>query len=254
MKLTVVNSNGDNVGEVTVSDTVFDAAMNRSLVHQAMVIYQGNKRQGTHSTKTRAQVSGGGRKPWIQKHTGRARQGSIRSPQWRHGGIAFGPHPRSYRKSIPTRMRRQAVRCVLSEKVRSGSLICIDNFDIVDGKTKSMVQILNNLGITGSALVITPEPNKDLIQAAHNIDKIWTLPINQLNANDLLRRQTVLITQSAAEQAAIIWDAVPTRGGRRLENGQNPVDLASETVEQTGEEETPRPRRRRTTTKPTEAE
>ena len=254
MKLTVVNSNGDNVGEVTVSDTVFDAAMNRSLVHQAMVIYQGNKRQGTHSTKTRAQVSGGGRKPWIQKHTGRARQGSIRSPQWRHGGIAFGPHPRSYRKSIPTRMRRQAVRCVLSEKVRSGSLICIDNFDIVDGKTKSMVQILKNLGITGSALVITPEPNKDLIQAAHNIDKIWTLPINQLNANDLLRRQTVLITQSAAEQAAKIWDAVPTRGGRRLENGQNPVDLASETVEQTGEEETPRPRRRRTTTKPTEAE
>ena len=97
MKLTVVNSNGDNVGEVTVSDTVFDADMNRSLVHQAMVIYQGNKRQGTHSTKTRAQVSGGGRKPWIQKHTGRARQGSIRSPQWRHGGIAFGPHPRSYR-------------------------------------------------------------------------------------------------------------------------------------------------------------
>ena len=254
MKLTVVNSNGDNVGEVTVSDTVFDAAMNRSLVHQAMVIYQGNKRQGTHSTKTRAQVSGGGRKPWIQKHTGRARQGSIRSPQWRHGGIAFGPHPRSYRKSIPTRMRRQAVRCVLSEKVRSGSLICIDNFDIVDGKTKSMVQILKNLGITGSALVITPEPNKDLIQAAHNIDKIWTLPINQLNANDLLRRQTVLITQSAAEQAAIIWDAVPTRGGRSLENGQNPVDLASETVEQAGEEETPRPRRRRTTTKPTEAE
>ena len=254
MKLTVVNSNGDNVGEVTVSDTVFDAAMNRSLVHQAMVIYQGNKRQGTHSTKTRAQVSGGGRKPWIQKHTGRARQGSIRSPQWRHGGIAFGPHPRSYRKSIPTRMRRQAVRCVLSEKVRSGSLICIDNFDIVDGKTKSMVQILKNLGITGSALVITPEPNKDLIQAAHNIDKIWTLPINQLNANDLLRRQTVLITQSAAEQAAIIWDAVPTRGGRGLEKGQNPVDLASETVEQTGEEEAPRPRRRRTTTKPTEAE
>ena len=95
MKLTVVNSNGDNVSEVTVSDTVFDAAMNRSLVHQALIIYQGNKRQGTHSTKTRAQVSGGGRKPWIQKHTGRARQGSIRSPQWRHGGIAFGPHPRN---------------------------------------------------------------------------------------------------------------------------------------------------------------
>ena len=255
MKLTVVNSNGDNVSEVTVSDTVFDAAMNRSLVHQALIIYQGNKRQGTHSTKTRAQVSGGGRKPWIQKHTGRARQGSIRSPQWRHGGIAFGPHPRDYRKSIPTRMRRQAVRCILSEKVRSGSLICIDNFDIIDGKTKSMVQVLENLGITGSVLVVTPEPNKDLIQAAHNINKIWTLPINQLNANDLLRRQTVLITQSAAEQAAIIWDSVPTRGGRRLNRSQGTDDASATTIEQSGEaQEAPSPRRRRASTKPTEAE
>tara|TARA_B100000029_G_C17571922_1_gene956896 strand:- start:2066 stop:2419 length:354 start_codon:yes stop_codon:yes gene_type:complete len=117
-----------------------------------------------------------------------------------------------------------------------------------------MVQILKNLGITGSALVITPEPDKDLIQAAHNIDKVWTLPINQLNANDLLRRQTVLITQSAAEQAAVIWDAVPTRGGRRLENDQNLVDIASETVEPTEAEEAPRPRRRRAAAKPTEAE
>ncbi len=252
MKLTVVNSDGENVGEVNVSDTVFDTSMNRSLVHQTMVIYQGNKRQGTHSTKTRAQVSGGGRKPWIQKHTGRARQGSIRSPQWRHGGIAFGPHPRSYRKSIPTRIRRQAVRCILSEKVRSGTLICINNFDIVDGKTKSMVQVLENLGITGSALVVTLEPNKDVIQASRNIDKIWTLPINQLNANDLLRRQTVLITQNAAEQASIIWDALPTRGGKKVKAHHAAVAGSTETVEP-GEEE-PRPRRRRAPAKPTEAE
>lgn len=217
MEITVLNSNGDSVGTVNVSDDIFDVAMNRTLIHQAMVIYQGNKRQGTHSTKTRAQVSGGGRKPWIQKHTGRARQGSIRSPQWRHGGVAFGPHPRSYRRALPVRMRRQAVKVVLSEKIRSGNLVCIDNLNALDGKTKSMVQLLQNLGINGSALVITEETNKNLVNAASNLDKIWTLPINQINANELLRRQTVLITQEAVQQADKIWNAIPTRGGRRRE-------------------------------------
>ena len=107
MELPVVNSNGDAIDTISVAEGVFDVPMNATLVHQAMVIYQLNRRQGTHSTRTRAEVSGGGRKPWIQKHTGRARQGSIRAPQWRHGGVAFGPKPRSYRKALPRAMRRR---------------------------------------------------------------------------------------------------------------------------------------------------
>ena len=129
--------------------------MNRSLVHQAMVIYQSNRRQGTHDTKTRAEVSGGGRKPWIQKHTGRARQGSTRSPHWRHGGVAFGPHPRSYRKALPKRMRRAALRCVLSEKARSDRMVCLDSMDAIDGKTRSMAGLLDRLNVSGSALIVT---------------------------------------------------------------------------------------------------
>jgi len=231
MEIPVINSNGDSVGTVSIPDNVFDVAMNRTLVHQALVIYQGNQRQGTHSTKTRAQVSGGGRKPWIQKHTGRARQGSIRSPQWRHGGVSFGPHPRDYRKSLPTRMRRQAVKCVLSEKIRAGNLICINNVDTIDGKTKSMVQLLKNIGISGTALVVTPETNKTLVQASNNIDNIWTLPVGQLNANELLKRKTVLITQDAVEKAGQIWNSIPDRGGRRKPLAVNTVENVADNTE-----------------------
>ena len=128
MQVVVKNQTGDTLESIELNDAVFNVPMNTSLVHQAMVIYQGNKRQGTHDTKTRAQVSGGGRKPWIQKHTGRARQGSTRSPQWRHGGVVFGPHPRSYRAALPKRMKRQALRCVLSDKARHERLVCLDGY------------------------------------------------------------------------------------------------------------------------------
>ena len=134
MDIPVRNRDGDTVDTIQLNDAVFNVPMNPSLVHQALVIYQMNKRQGTHSTKTRAEVSGGGRKPWIQKHTGRARQGSIRSPQWRHGGVVFGPKPRDYRKALPRRMRRQALKCVLSDKARQDRLICLESWDGADGK------------------------------------------------------------------------------------------------------------------------
>ena len=211
MELPVINQRGETVSHLTVDDAIFAVPMNHSLVHQAVVIYQGNKRQGTHDTKTRAQVSGGGRKPWIQKHTGRARQGSIRSPQWRHGGVVFGPHPRDYRKDLPKRMRRMALKCALSEKIRRGALLCIDNLDGLDGKTKAMVGLLANLDITGSTLVVTESADSSVARSGHNLKKVWTLPVNQLNAHELLRRQTVVITADALRKGEALWAAGPNR-------------------------------------------
>ena len=209
MEIFVRNQNGDTVETINLDDAVFNVPMNHSLVHQALVIYQLNRRQGTHDTKTRAQVSGGGRKPWAQKHTGRARQGSIRAPQWRHGGVVFGPHPRSYRKSLPRRMRRLALKCVLSDKARQERLVCLDSTDTIDGKTKSMVDLLQKLAVSGSTLVVTRGPEEPVIRAAHNLQKVWTLPVTLLNAHELLRRETVIMTLDAARWAEQYLGAAP---------------------------------------------
>ena len=264
MQVSVKNQNGDALDSIELSDAVFNVPMKQSLVHQAMVIYQGNKRQGTHDTKTRAQVSGGGRKPWIQKHTGRARQGSTRAPQWRHGGVVFGPHPRSYRAALPKRMKRQALRCVLSEKVRQDRLVCLDSTDTIDGKTKSMAQLLANLQVGGSALVITKATDKTLVQAAHNLEKIWTLPANQLNAQELLAKDLVIMTVEAARWVEEIYSNEPHgRRGAKWTNG-SPVTGTAEpeavadsvpesVVEETevpAEEDAPKPVRRRAAAKP----
>lgn len=207
MELPVVNGNGDAIDTININDGVFDVPMNQTLVHQAMVIYQLNQRQGTHSTRTRAEVSGGGRKPWIQKHTGRARQGSIRSPQWRHGGIVFGPKPRDYRKALPRAMRRKALQCVLSEKIRNGRLICIDSLGELDGRTKSMKQLLANLGISGSVLVITENADQDVVRAGSNLKQVWTLPSDLVNANDVLKRATVLVEVGGIRRIAELCTA-----------------------------------------------
>ena len=201
MQIAVKNQSGDTLESIELNDAVFNVPMNTSLVHQAMVIYQGNKRHGTSDTKTRAEVSGGGRKPWIQKHTGRARQGSIRAPQWRHGGVVFGPHPRSYRAALPKRMKRLALRCVLSDKARHDRLVCLDSTDTIDGKTKSMAQLLANLSVSGSALVVTMGSDRDVVMAAHNLKKVWTLPVHQLNALELLSKDMVIMTVEAARWA-----------------------------------------------------
>ena len=216
MEIPVINQQGQRVDTVDLDDAVFSVPMNHALVHQALVIYQSNKRQGTHDTKTRAEVSGGGRKPWIQKHTGRARQGSIRAPQWRHGGVAFGPHPRSYRKALPKRMRRMALRCVLSEKARQRQLLCLDSTSAVDGKTRSMVGLLSNLGVNGSALVVTRSSNESVAKAARNIQKVRTLPVDLLNAQELLSKETLIITLDAARWAEETLATEPHgRRGRR---------------------------------------
>lgn len=246
MQVSVMNQNGAALDHIELNDAVFNVPMNPSLVHQAMVIYQGNKRQGTHDTKTRAQVSGGGRKPWIQKHTGRARQGSTRAPQWRHGGVVFGPHPRSYRAALPKRMKRQALRCVLSDKVRQDRLFCLDSTSTIDGKTKSMTQLLENLAVGGSALMVTMGTDRDVVLAASNIKKIWTLPVNQLNAQELLARDTVIMTVEAARwvEGTLANEPHGRRGSKWAISPEN-EDQGESVLESETEEETPKPRRRR---------
>ena len=246
MQVSVMNQNGAALDRIELNDAVFNVPMNPSLVHQAMVIYQGNKRQGTHDTKTRAQVSGGGRKPWIQKHTGRARQGSTRAPQWRHGGVVFGPHPRSYRAALPKRMKRQALRCVLSDKVRQDRLFCLDSTSTIDGKTKSMTQLLENLAVGGSALMVTMGTDRDVVLAASNIKKIWTLPVNQLNAQELLARDTVIMTVEAARwvEGTLANEPHGRRGSKWAISPEN-EDQGESVLESETEEETPKPRRRR---------
>ena len=256
-----MNQSGDALASIELNDAVFNVAMNQSLVHQAMVIYQGNKRQGTHDTKTRSQVSGGGRKPWIQKHTGRARQGSTRAPQWRHGGVVFGPHPRSYRAALPKRMKRQALRCVLSDKARQDRLFCLDSTSTINGKTKSMSELLDNLSIAGSALMVTLGTDRDVVLAASNIKKIWTLPANQLNAQELLSRDTIIMTVEAARWVEEVLTNEPhgRRGAKwsgtvasakvpdvAVAEPEEPTVVASERIgEENTEEEPPKPRRRR---------
>ena len=216
MELPLRNAQGEVTGTVEVSETLFDQPMNQALVHQAVVMYQANKRTGTHSTKTRAEVSGGGRKPWPQKHTGRARQGSTRSPQWRHGGVAFGPKPRSYRQDMPRRMRHQALRCVLSEKARSGKLVLVEGLTVSAARTKEMVALLQTLGASRSTLIVTREPDTNVVRSAHNIDKVWTLPVRLLNAYELLRRDGIIMSVEAVQEAQLLWETESPRHRSRL--------------------------------------
>ena len=211
MELEVKNVKGEVVDAAQVSDEIFAVPMNRGLVYQALTMYQLNKRQGTHSTKTRTEVSGGGRKPWPQKYTGRARQGSIRSPQWRHGGIVFGPHPRDHRVHMPRRMRHLALKCVLSEKVRRSKLLVVDDLSLETPSTKAMIEILGNLGATSSTLILTPEPETNVVLSARNLERTWTLPVSLLNAEQLLKRDLVIITRRALQRIEELWGSEPRK-------------------------------------------
>ena len=205
MELELKDINGRVVGEVAVSQTLFGAPFNHSLVHQALVMYQLNRRQGTHKVKVRSEVSGGGAKPWRQKHTGRARHGSIRSPIWRHGGVTFGPHPRSYRRDMPKRMRHLALRCVLAQKLEAGRIILVQDFDGITGRTKDMVQALKNLQATSSTLILTTAPESNVVRSARNIPRVWTLPANLLNAGELLKRSNLVLTLDSLRRAEELW-------------------------------------------------
>ena len=244
MELQLQDIKGRVVGEVPVSGTLFGAPFNNSLVHQAMVMYDLNKRQGTHKVKVRSEVSGGGAKPWRQKHTGRARHGSIRSPIWRGGGVTFGPHPRSYRRAMPKRMRHLALRCVLSQKLEAGRVILVEDFDAITGRTKEMVQALQNLKTSGSTLIVTGASETNVIRSARNIQRVWTLPANQLNAGELLKRANLILTLDALRRAEELWgegaDSVEVLPVGTSSNGHEDTEEA-EVIEEPVMEETPEP-------------
>ncbi|MBI4236657.1 MAG: 50S ribosomal protein L4 [Chloroflexi bacterium] len=214
MQLSVRNIQGEVVGEIAASDLLLAVPLNEALVHQALVRQRADARTGTTATKTRGEVSGGGRKPWRQKYTGRARQGSTRAPHWRHGGIAFGPKPRSYRQAMPVRMRRQALRCVLSSKVQEGSLILLDSWSMEQPRTKEMAQALARLGVAGRALLVTRDPEPGVVLSARNLEQVKTLPAASLNVGDLLAHRHLVMTVDALRRAEELWAKSGRKGER----------------------------------------
>ncbi|KUK40695.1 MAG: 50S ribosomal protein L4 [Clostridia bacterium 62_21] len=196
-KVAVYNTQGEQVGEIDLKDEIFGAPVNEAVLHEVMVMYRANRRRGTHDTKTRAEVAGGGRKPWRQKGTGRARHGSIRSPIWRGGGIVFGPHPRDYGYQVPKKVRRLALKSALSSRVREGKLLVLDRLELDAPRTKEMVRILDNLQIKDSALVVTGEKNENVVKSARNLPGIMSTEASLLNAYDILRHGTVVMTRDA---------------------------------------------------------
>tara|TARA_B100001750_G_C15424597_1_gene554811 strand:+ start:69 stop:737 length:669 start_codon:yes stop_codon:yes gene_type:complete len=193
----VLNLTGEEIRKIKLDQSVFDVPFNSSLVHQALVMYRANQRQGTHSTKTRAEVAGGGRKPWRQKGLNRARAGSTRSPIWRHGGVTFGPKPRDYTKKMNKKMKLLALKNVLSEKVRQDKIIILEHLDDTLNSTSHFVDLLRNLKLKGKVLILTNTGQETLVRCTRNIDSIYTYPVEQINAGVLLAKGSLLIAEKA---------------------------------------------------------
>ncbi|MDI3328234.1 MAG: 50S ribosomal protein L4 [Alicyclobacillaceae bacterium] len=196
-KVAVYNTAGEQVGEIELSERVFGAPVNSAVLHQAVVAQLANARQGTHATKNRAKVRGGGRKPWRQKGTGRARQGSIRAPQWVGGGTVFGPQPRDYSIRLPKKIRRLAIRGALTSKVQEGTLIVLEDLQLEAPKTKEMVRILANLKVPGKALVVGEGQNQTVYLSSRNIPGVKYLPATDINVVDLLHHDHLVVTKNA---------------------------------------------------------
>lgn len=207
MQYTLRNQQGAELEQVDLQDHVFGLAPNTAVVHQALLRQLANARQGTHNTKTRGEVAGSTRKLYRQKGTGRARQGAIRAPHRRGGGIVFGPQPRSYRQAMPKKMRRLAIRSVLSAKAADGELVLVDRLAFDHARTKAMQEVLRNLQVDGPALVVTEEPDAAVIQSAGNLQGVFTLPAYQLNVGSLLSHRYLVMTLAAARRAEALWGA-----------------------------------------------
>ena len=189
----LMDQNGNNAGEVTLNDNVFSVEPNEAVVFDAIIRQRAGKRQGTSKVKNRSAVRGGGKKPWRQKGTGRARQGSIRAPQWRGGGVVFGPTPRSYAYSMPRKQRRLAIKSVLSQKVLDQNLVVLDKLTMAAPKTKDFVAILNGLKLEGKVLVVSDDKNVQL--SAKNLPKVKVVPVNSLNVEDAVNYDKLVMTQ-----------------------------------------------------------
>ena len=204
-KIDVYNIKGEKVSEVELKEEIFGIEPNEELVHAAVINYLANQRQGTQSTKTRAEVRGGGKKPWRQKGTGRARQGSIRAPQWIKGGIALGPKPRSYRYTINKKEKRLAIKSLLSSKVLENQLTVVDNISFKEIKTKNMVSALENLKVEGKALIMLPEKNENVQKSARNIEGVKTTLVNTINVYDLLKYNKLVVTLDTVKKLEEVY-------------------------------------------------
>ena len=204
-KVSVYNVEGKKVSDIDLKEEIFGIEPNEAIIHSVLVNFLANQRQGTQSTKTRAEVRGGGRKPWRQKGTGRARQGSIRAPQWIKGGIALGPKPRSYKYTVNRKERRLAIKSMLSMKVLEQSLVVVDKLAFEEIKTKNMVSALSNLKVTGKTLVMLPEKDENVQKSARNIEGVKTTLVNTINVYDLLKYNNLVVTLDTVKKLEEVY-------------------------------------------------
>jgi large subunit ribosomal protein L4 len=199
-KVTLYNQTGSQIGEIELAETVFGIAPNEHVLFDAVMMQRASLRQGTHKVKTRSEVRGGGRKPWRQKGTGRARQGSIRSPQWRGGGIVFGPSPRSYAYKLPKKVRRLAIKSALSTKVLEQNILVLEDLALNAIKTKDMVAVLQGLSVQKKVLIVTADLNENVALSARNIPGATVIAANEVNVLDVLHHDTLIMTKAAVEK------------------------------------------------------
>ena len=204
-KIDVYSIEGKKVKEIELNEAVFGIEPNEAVVHSVLVNFLANQRQGTQSTKTRSEVRGGGRKPWRQKGTGRARQGSIRAPQWIKGGIALGPKPRSYYYTVNKKEKRLAIKSMLSSKVLENELVVVDSLEMKEIKTKEMVKVLNNLKVEGKTLMLLPEKNENVQKSARNIEGVKTTLVNTINVYDLLKYKNLVVTLDTVKKLEEVY-------------------------------------------------
>ena len=204
-KLNVLNIEGQNVGEIELNDSIFNIEVNEHVLYEAVKCQLANKRQGTQSAKTRAEVRGGGRKPWRQKGTGRARQGSIRAVQWVGGGIAFAPKPRNYSYKLPKKVRRLAMKSALSSKVQNNEIIVLDSLTMDAPKTKEFAKILKNINASKKALIVCADMNENVVKSARNIEGVQAAFVNTLNVYDILKYDSFIITKDAVKKVEEVY-------------------------------------------------
>src|SRR5687768_13233128 len=200
MKINIVNANNEPVGDFELKDELFGGRVNRDLIWESVVQQNAAGRRGTHATKTRAMVSGSGKKPWRQKGTGRARVGEIRNPLWRKGGTVFGPQPRSYEYRLPKKVEKGALRAALAQKLRDGHVVVVDALSVAEIKTKAAAEMLKRLGIDGKALLVDTKPEDKLTLSVRNIEGVRLLPSNRVSARDVMDTRRVVMTRAALEK------------------------------------------------------
>ena len=200
MTVDVVNAQNEKIGSVELRDEVFGGRIKTDLIHESVVRANAAERRGTHATKTRAMVSGSGKKPWRQKGTGRARVGEIRNPLWRKGGTVFGPQPRSYEYSLPRKVEKGALRAALAQKLRDGNVVVVDALSVVEIKTKAAAEMLKRLGVGGKALLVDTQPEDKLTLSMRNIEGVRVLPSNRVSARDVMDTRHVVLTKAALER------------------------------------------------------